>query len=192
MIVWQAVMETALRLTHVRRDSVLKRCFAHICLKTRRTKKRSTITIPLEQTIAAQPRDFNDKSKTSERASFETSPETPKLAFYSIMILAEMMAEYTGIVIAFFLVFFWQNHRLYWIFQYCVVTGSLDQPPNLRPLAETRIMQFFGEILVDTICIYFERRTNPLVAWRALMGFPKSFTFLYGFVSLVSSSLRFK
>ncbi len=46
-----------------------------------------------------------------------------------------------------------------------------------------------AEILVDVICTYHERLTDPRIAWEAFFNDRKSFIFLYAFASLVGGGL---
>jgi hypothetical protein len=182
IVMWQALLEISLRLTVRQRDTFMKKVLKRYRRGGKRVRQGTKV-------VSLHTSAFN-KSKTILDTATDAGVTTDDAqgAFYSMVILTEMMAEYTGIFIACFDIAFWKDHVLYAPFQY-YTSVPLDSPQNLTPLFVSAVMQWFAEILVDVICTYHERRTNPFIAWEALYSFPKSFTFLYAFASFVGGEL---
>lgn len=169
-----------MRLTVRQRDGFVKKI-----LQRRRgvRKRRGTKVLSLNvSTFNISPKTILDTTKEVDTA------DDAQRAFYSMVMLTEMMAEYSGIVVACFLIAFWRDHVLLIPFQY-YTSVPLDSPQNLTPLFVSAVMQWFAEIVVDVICTYHERRTDKFIAWEALFSYRKSFTFLYAFASVVGGGL---
>ena len=60
----------------------------------------------------------------------------------------------------------------------------LDQPQVLAPLFYSSLAQFVMEIAVDVLCAYFERGTDPTVAWNTFKANKSSFLTLLAMASL--------
>lgn len=199
----QAFLEITLRLTTIRRDTLIIKLKNQIFnalfnskKRTRTAKKRKLTKVhSLHSILYSSGKEINsviDKDISSQQKKEECSTEAEyneaKEAFYSMIILLEMMAEYTGIVVSFFLIVYWSDNIIYSPFQYYASIVQVDEPQNLYPLALASFIQFFGEIIVDTICMYFEKRTDPIVTWKGLKRKRMTiFIFLYAYTSLYSS-----
>jgi hypothetical protein len=182
IVMWQALLEITMRLTVRQRDTFMKKVLKRFRRGGKRVR-RGTKVVSLSVSTFKSLKTILD---TATDAGVTT--DDAQGAFYSMLVLTDMMAEYTGIVAACFAIAFWRDHVLFRPFQY-YTSVPLDSPQNLTPLFVSMVMQWFAESLVDVICTYHERRTDPQIVWDSLFFDRKSFTFLYAFASVVGASL---
>lgn len=93
--------------------------------------------------------------------------ENAEAVFYSIILLTDMMAEYVGIASSGFLLAFWSSKPLLKTFNWYVDNALGDQTPDFRWLCFTTAVQVGFEIMVDVICLRYEKRTDPSAIWAS-------------------------
>jgi hypothetical protein len=84
-----------------------------------------------------------------------------------MILLTDMMAEYVGIVSSGFVLAFWSSKPLAYPFNWYVDNALGDLTPNLGWLFFTTALQFVFEIIVDVICLMYEKQTDPSAIWAS-------------------------
>lgn len=207
IILWQAILEIVLRLTVKQRDSFLSRCWYSIkrgygaCARKsdsanetmRKTKvqpmvsakfQKPKISMRLWNSILSMTPTSGTKLEL-EQASRKRD-EGEKI-FYSLVVLVEMMAEYTGISVSCLLIAYFSDHIIDSPYLW-YTSQPLDSPQNLSPLFMNSLVQLVAETVVDVVCMFYEVQRDPESAWVFLTS-SKSFLFLYAFVSLTGAHL---
>ena len=141
IVMWQALLEITMRLTVRQRDTFMKKVLKRFRRSER--KRRGTKVVSLHTSAFNQSKSILDTATNTDDTAGDAHG-----AFYSMVILTEMMAEYTGIVAACFYIAFWRDHVLSRTYQY-YTSVPLDSPQNLTPLFVSAVMQWFAEIVVD-------------------------------------------
>jgi hypothetical protein len=183
--VLQGVLEVVLRLTAEERDAWLKRTARRFLgERTRRGTTLITVAVtpmPLTQQPSILGLGDSPSAGTAQRqggkaeraAAAEERLAIVKL-FRARCLLAEMWAEYAGILIGSVILVLGQRMPLYYNFRpYRKYPELFDGGRYYRDLAVGTAVQVFLELVTDAVCIVFERRRGfkLLTVWR---DFPKA------------------
>lgn len=174
---WQAVLELLMRLTVVKRDEALKGLTTKlrgIAGRKSKPKPRSTkVIVPLSSTTQ----------------SLAQTKEDAKRKFYSVVLVIEMLAEYTGIATSCFMVAFWKNHPISRSFQYYAKATLVGSTADLAPLFSRSALQLICELFVDAFCMYFEKQRDHWGSWKSITKSPKTFAMVYSYIATVGVTL---
>lgn len=181
VVTWQAFLEIFLRLTILQRDEAIgrikKRAFK---LKRRQTKVLDWSNVQNLKSIVSVARVKGSQADI----------ENAQAVFYSMILLTDMMAEYVGIASSGFLLAFWSSKPLIRPFNWYVDNALGDQAPEFGWLCFTTALQVGFEIMVDLICMRYEKRTDPSAIWastnKRVFGILFMMSSWYGSISAVS------
>ena len=110
-------------------------------------------------------------------------------AFYSLLAVTDMLAEYTGIAASCFIIPFWRDKPLAKPYQYYAKSTLVGSTPDLTPQFFSCALQFACELFVDGCCVYFERRLDHWRSWGLITRTLCKFILLYCFVALVGGTV---
>ncbi len=152
IVMCQSFLEIVLRLTHQSRDAWLTN------LSKRRIRRVSTkLVLSDVNAMSSYCRDEKNEPPTKR-------PEA-KNRFYALVILSEMMAEYVGIVVSIFQIWYWKRAPLVSPYPW-FATQRLNEPIDVSRLFWFACLQFACEVAVDTVCIKFEKYDTSSVKIR--------------------------
>ncbi len=143
IIVWQSLLEVVLRLTHERRDRMVRDSFSRHMIKRKATRLAYMIHPELSSNVLAQSQVSVVDRGTAQRQ------------FYSLLIMVEMMAEYVGIFSSCLLFVCWKHAPLV-VPQAPYATQALDEDIDASRVVWFSVIQFLFEVCVDNVCINFE------------------------------------
>ena len=184
VIAWQAFLEVALRLTVQQRDAWLKKTAARYFCGRGKLRRRGTTVVPSHAACTSSFASFPPKSvhvvlglgTITEQSAIMAIAERAeaRASFYSTLLLTDMIAEYVGILTTLVFIAFKSDNVLSASFPW-YTSQPLDQPQALAPLFKNSLLQFVMELVVDVLCVYLERGTDPTVAWNTAKANKVSF-----------------
>jgi hypothetical protein len=167
VVVFTALLEIALRLTVLERDE-----FMHNSLRFGRRRRRTTVHSDIIDIGVRNTNILASQIEAEESVVRKPSAGQYALArraFFSDLVVVEMVAEYVGIFVTPILIVVWRSRPLLGVFSY--YNNSPDEVFNLGitlwPLMWSVGLQFIAEVIVDTVCILRERANGLtlLVSW---------------------------
>ncbi len=208
VVVFNALLEIALRLTVLKRDEFMRNLFWRFRRRRWRTRVHSDIIMPpghlkrwrtrVHSDIIMPPGHLTASSQIDAEASAVVKPSAGQYAiirraFFSDLVCVEMVAEYVGIFVVPILVMVWRSRPLLGLFPY--YNNSPDEAFNLEislwPLMWGAGLQFIAEVIVDTVCILYERANGltPLNSWNKLRRVGNLFFTLFIWATVYSITL---
>lgn len=162
VVIYQGLIEIFLRLTMRWRDTAakagiakaksLKKILAKPGMTRKGTKGQKTVLVDIH---------------SSELGII--SREEAEKNFYSLVILAEMIAEYVGIIGATASLWFWADHVLNKRFPAYLNLGppAFNGNSDWTPFFISMLQQLIMELFVDSICVWYETRYRGFDLARA-------------------------
>jgi hypothetical protein len=193
IIIYTASLEIALRLTVLERDEWIRNLVWRYGSRRRSNRVHSAI-IDVRQAESL-------RGKTSQVNAEATDVEAPtrgqyfetRRAFFSDLIIVEMVGEYVGIFVTPILIIVWRSRPLLAVFSYYNNSPNevFDGQIALWPLVLSAGLQFLAEVLVDTICSLSERAHGLTLAasWEKLRSRGNLFFLLFTWATIYSLAL---
>ena len=176
VIIWQALLEIALRLTVRQRDELLGSLKQCVCKRKTRERRRTKV-VSLTKTLKLSSLQLQLSSSEHEERN------EAKNAFYSLLIISDMMAEYTGIVLSSLTVVVYRNRRLF-VPLPIYASQALNEPFETTSVLVYLGLQIFGELLVDSVCLYHEEKKSSVNSGKVWKGlYKRSFFLMYIFAT---------
>ncbi len=177
VVLYQAVLELGLRVTLFQREKAMKEATSNVkqcCTKEEKEEKsRKNTVIALEHMTKVAPTSILAMQRATTRGKEDEEKATRNLAqrdFISMVVLIDMMAEYVGIMNSFILLISYTDKPLISPYNWYIdnVLGKESEDVDRSALIFTALLQFGMEMVVDSLCLYFDRKTDPLSIWKSL------------------------
>jgi hypothetical protein len=177
VVLYQATLELVLRLTLYERGKMLKkavlfvkqRCFGR---NSQKAHHRATVLDESHLTKVAPAAVLaNQLTVRRHFVQGEQEEATQKLAtrdFVSMVILMDMMAEYVGIFASFIYLVAYVDKPVSAPYPWYIEQVFEPSKADFTSLIYSTALQLVMELLVDSVCLYFDRRTDPLSIWKSL------------------------
>lgn len=172
LVIWQGLVEIFLRLTLQTREEWIT-TYTRQCMGQQ--NRRGTVTV-----VPSSAASFTLTSITAFAKRGATSLPShmnsailnsakAKVAFYSTLVQMDMISEYVGIIVSCCLIIYWKKAPLFYPFQeYRQHILTKDTNPDSTNLLLFCVLSLVTEVGVDTICVVFERGTDPYAVWKTM------------------------